>query len=211
MTTGAERIERRSGRAIVLRGDDVDTDRIIPARFMKSVTFEGIGEHVFEDARITSDGVQKAHPFNERRFAGAELLIVNSNFGCGSSREHAPRALADWGIRGLLGESLAEIFFGNCVAMGIPAVVADHDAIAAIMDSVELDPSQPVTIDLSSMRVTSRTGSIPVRMPKGARLQLLDGSWDAMRTLLEVRDQIVADIARLPYVRGFSASHGSLS
>ncbi|MFQ5696713.1 MAG: 3-isopropylmalate dehydratase small subunit [Myxococcota bacterium] len=200
---GPEPIERRSGRAIVVRGDDIDTDRIIPARFMKSVTFESIGEHAFEDARFTSDGTPKAHPFNEARFEAAEILVVNRNFGCGSSREHAPRALADWGIRGLIGESFAEIFFGNCVAMGIPAVVADHDAVAALMDSVELDPSQPVTIDLSTLRVTSRAGSIPVRMPEGARRQLVDGSWDAMRTLLGVRDEILEKAARLPYVRGF--------
>jgi 3-isopropylmalate/(R)-2-methylmalate dehydratase small subunit len=198
-----ERIERRSGRAVVVRGDDLDTDRIIPARYMKEITFEGIGRHVFADERFTVDGTPKGHPFDDRRFAGASILLVNRNFGCGSSREHAPQALRDWGIRALVGESFAEIFFGNCVALGLPALTAARDQVAALMDSVELDPAQEVAVDLVALRVSSRVGSIPVRIPEGARRQLLEGTWDATRSLLVAREAIRATAARLPYFRAF--------
>ena len=124
------------GRGIVVRGNDIDTDRIIPARYLANVTFAGLEDGVFRDARFTADGQPKDHPFNERRFAGASVLVVNRNFGCGSSREHAPQALARWGIRALVGESFAEIFFGNCTALGIPAVCASAADVAALMDAV---------------------------------------------------------------------------
>ena len=202
-----EKIERRSGRGIVVRGDDIDTDRIIPARYMKAITFEGIGEHVFADARFTTDGEAKDHAFNEERYAGASILVANRNFGCGSSREHSPQALRGWGIRALVGESFAEIFFGNCTAMGIPAVTASHDDIARLMDAVELDPAQELTVDLAAKRVHSRAGAIEVeiqvRIPDGARQQLLEGTWDATRTLLLARDEIRATGAAIPYIRGF--------
>jgi 3-isopropylmalate/(R)-2-methylmalate dehydratase small subunit len=198
-----ERIERRTGRGIVVRGDDIDTDRIIPARFMKVVTFEGIGEHVFADARFTVDGEAKDHPFNEERFAGAAILVVNRNFGCGSSREHAPQALLGWGIRAVVGESFAEIFFGNCTALGIPAVMAEHDDVARLMDAIELDPEQEVSVDLEAMNVHSRAGTISIDMPRGALQQLREGSWDATRTLLVARDEIRATAGRIPYIQGF--------
>jgi 3-isopropylmalate/(R)-2-methylmalate dehydratase small subunit len=203
VSAAIERVERREGRAVVVRGDDIDTDRIIPARYMVTVTFQGLERHVFADARFTTDGTPKSHPMNERRFAGASILVVNRNFGCGSSREHAPQALARWGIRALAGESFAEIFFGNCVAMGIPAVTASREQIAALMDSVELDPAQEVAIDLQAMTLSSRAGTIPVRMPEGARQQLLSGAWDATRTLLQATDQIRRTAQQLPYVAGF--------
>jgi 3-isopropylmalate/(R)-2-methylmalate dehydratase small subunit len=199
----AEQIAARRGRGVVVRGNDVDTDQIIPARYMTSIRFAGLEEFVFRDVRFNADGEPKGHPFDDRRFRGASILVVNQNFGCGSSREHAPQALQRWGIQALVGESFAEIFFGNCVALGIIAVTALRDDVARLMDAVELDPAQEVQIDLEKQLVTWRGGSAPVRMPDGARKQLLDGSWDAMRTLLEGREQILAKVAALPYTRGF--------
>lgn len=198
-----ERIERRSGRGIVIRGDDIDTDQILPARFMRSITFEGLENHAFADARHTVEGTPKDHPLNEKRYEGASILVVNRNFGCGSSREHAPRALLRWGIRAVLGESLAEIFFGNCIAMGLPAATASRADIAALMDSIEIDPSQQLTVDWLSRTATSRAGTLPIQIPEGMRRQLIDGVWDAMHTLLLARDEIRQTADRLPYFRGF--------
>ena len=198
-----ERIERRSGRGIVVRGDDIDTDQIIPARYMRSITFSGLEEHVFTDARRDADDIPKDHPFNEERFRGASILVVNRNFGCGSSREHAPQALMRWGMRALVGQSFAEIFLGNCVAMGLVAATAARDDVAALMDAIELDPTQEVTLDLVAMTVSSRAGTARIMLPEGARRQLLDGSWDATRTLLVEPDAIRETAARLPYLAGF--------
>jgi len=199
----AERVAARRGRGVVVRGNDVDTDQIIPARYMTSIRFAGLEEFVFRDVRFNSDGEPKGHPFDDRRFRGASILVVNQNFGCGSSREHAPQALQRWGIQALVAESFAEIFFGNCIALGILAVTAKRDDVARLMDAVELDPAQELVIDLEKQVVTWRGGSAPVHMPDGARGQLLDGSWDAMRTLLEARAQTLAKVAALPYVKGF--------
>ena len=198
-----ERIERCRGRGIVVRGDDIDTDQIIPARYMRSITFSGLEEHVFADARRTADNTPKDHPFNRECFAGASILVVNRNFGCGSSREHAPQALMRWGIRVLVGESFAEIFLGNCVAMGVVAATAACDDVAALMDAIELDPTQEVTLDLVAMTVSSRAGRAAISLPESARRQLLDGSWDATRTLLLEPDAIRETAARLPYLAGF--------
>lgn len=197
------KVERRSGTGVVVRGDDIDTDRIIPARYMKSITFAGLEDHVFADARFTQDGTPKDHPFNEGRFQGASILIVNRNFGCGSSREHAPQALHRWGIQAVIGESFAEIFFGNCTAMGVPAVCASREDVARLMDSVELDPAQEISVDLHTGTVSARVGTFPARIPEGSRRQLLEGTWDAVRTLLQARDAIRGTAAALPYLSGF--------
>jgi 3-isopropylmalate/(R)-2-methylmalate dehydratase small subunit len=199
----AERVTARRGRGVVVRGNDIDTDQIIPARYMTSIRFAGLEEFVFRDSRFTSDGVPKGHPFDDRRFRGAEILVVNQNFGCGSSREHAPQALSRWGIRAIVGESFAEIFFGNCTALGIPAVTASKADVAKLMDAVELDPSQEIAIDLAARQVTWRGGNAAIKLPEGSREQLMDGSWDAMRSLLEAREQVLAKAASLPYVKGF--------
>ncbi len=191
------------GCGIVVRGNDIDTDRIIPARYLAAVTFAGLEDGVFVDARYTPDGSEKDHPFNERRFADASILVVNLNFGCGSSREHAPQALMRWGIRLLVGESFGEIFLGNCTALGVPAVTAAPDDVGALMDAIELDPSQEVAVDLEAMTASSRAGTIAITMPEGARRQLLDGSWNAVQTLLSARDEIAATAERIPYLRGF--------
>ena len=188
-----------SGRAHVY-GDDIDTDRIIPARFLRAVTFDGLGEHAFEDDRIQAKG---DHPFDDERFAGASILIVGANFGCGSSREHAPQALMRWGFRAFIGESFAEIFAGNCTALGLPYVTLDTDDLAALMDAVVLDPEQQVVVDLEARTVTSRTGTVAAKLPDGVRRQLLEGSWNATHVLLDAGDAIEATAARIPYLADF--------
>jgi 3-isopropylmalate/(R)-2-methylmalate dehydratase small subunit len=195
------RVERVSGRACVLRGDDIDTDRIIPARFLRCVTFDGLGEHAFEDDRRQAKG---DHPLDVRRFAGAEILVVGRNFGCGSSREHAPQALMRHGFRAFVGASFAEIFFGNCTAMGLPCVTLEPADLARLMDAVEADPAQQVVVDLALRSVSCRAGTFPAGIPDGVRGQLLEGSWNATSVLLEAGDAIDACARRLPYVAGFA-------
>ncbi len=195
-----EALERVAGRGCVLRGDDIDTDRIIPARFLRCVTFEGLGEHAFEDDREQAKG---DHPLDDARFRGAAILIVGHNFGCGSSREHAPQALMRAGYRAFVGASFAEIFAGNCTALGLPCVtLADADR-AALMESVELDPEQEVVVDLAAARVTCRAGSFAATIPEGARSQLLEGTWDATGVLLEAGDAIETTARQIPYLAKF--------
>lgn len=198
--SAVEPLERVAGRACVLRGDDIDTDRIIPARYLRCVTFEGLGEHAFEDDREQAKG---NHPLDDERFRGAAILVVGQNFGCGSSREHAPQALARAGYRGFVGGSFAEIFAGNCTAMGLPCVTLAGADLSALMESVELDPEQEVVIDLAAGTVTSRAGTAPAGVPEGSRRQLLEGTWDATGVLLEAGDAIESTADRLPYVGDF--------
>ncbi len=197
--TGIDRVE---GRACVLRGDDIDTDRIIPARFLRAVTFDGLGEHAFEDDRIQAKG---DHPLDDERFAGASILVVGANFGCGSSREHAPQALLRAGFRAFIGESFAEIFAGNCTALGLPHVTLDADDLAALMDSVVLDPEQQVVVDLEARTVISRAGTVAAKLPDGVRRQLIEGSWNATRELLDAGDAIEATAARIPYLADYTS------
>ena len=196
------RVTRVEGRGCVLRGDDIDTDRIIPARFLRCVTFDGIGAHAFEDDRRQAKG---NHPLDDPRFAGAKILIVGRNFGCGSSREHAPQALWRFGFQAFVGESFAEIFFGNCVALGLPCVTLPRPELERLMESVDLDPQQPLVLDLEKGTLTSKLGAQAIAMPEGARRQLLEGSWDATAVLLGAGDAIEATAARLPYVGGYAA------
>ena len=194
------KVTRVDGRGCVLRGADIDTDRIIPARYLRCVTFDGLGEHAFEDDRKQAKG---NHALDDDRFAGARILVVGRNFGCGSSREHAPQALMRWGFGAVVGESFAEIFFGNCVALGLPAVTLASAELERLMDAVELDPAQELVLDLTAGTLTSRVGVQKIAMPDGARRQLLEGNWDATAVLLEARDAVQATAARLPYVGGF--------
>jgi len=194
-------LTRVIGRGCVLRGDDIDTDRIIPARYLRAITFEGLGVHAFEDDRKQAKG---DHPLDQERYGGSAILIVGQNFGCGSSREHAPQALRRWGFRGFVGGSFAEIFFGNCVAMGVPCAALSPADLARLMDSVELDPQQEIVLDLEACSVTSRAGTMRVEIPEGARHQLLEGTWNATAVLLDAGPAIEAAAARLPYVRGFA-------
>jgi 3-isopropylmalate/(R)-2-methylmalate dehydratase small subunit len=191
------KIERVEGRGCVVRGDDVDTDRIIPARFMKEVTFDTMGEHAFEDARKDAKG---EHPLDQERFQGSSILVVGQNFGCGSSREHAPQALMRFGFNAFIGGSFAEIFFGNCTALGLPCVTLSSEDLSTVMDSIELDPAQNVEIDVQASKVRCRAGEFDAGIPAGTRKMLLEGSWDATRVLLDAGDLIEQTAERLPYV-----------
>ncbi len=201
---GLARIDRVSGRAVPVDGDDIDTDRIIPARFMKGITFEGLENHVFEDVRVGPDGQALGHPFDDPRHQGASVLIVDRNFGCGSSREHAPQSLQRWGIRALVGESFAEIFFGNCTTLGMPAVTLAREDLSQLKALVKEEPRAEVIVDLAQQVVICRDRRFPARMPEGARKQLAEGTWDATRTLLVATPEIRATATRLPYVAGFA-------
>jgi 3-isopropylmalate/(R)-2-methylmalate dehydratase small subunit len=189
-----------SGRALPLREDDVDTDRIIPARYMKGVSFEGLGDYAFRDARFDESGKPKKHPFNESRFAGASILVVNRNFGCGSSREHAPQALARAGIAALVGESFAEIFAGNCVSLGLPAVKVSMEDARELQDLIEADPSLRVEIDLEARQVRAGGERFALSMPESHRKALVTGLWDSTAELLPGLDAARAMSAKLPYL-----------
>jgi 3-isopropylmalate/(R)-2-methylmalate dehydratase small subunit len=196
-----EAIREVSGTALPLPGDNIDTDRIIPARFLKSVSFEGLERHLFEDDRAQVDAQGgELHPFSDPRYARAAILVVNANFGCGSSREHAPQAIRRRGIGAVVGESFSEIFFGNSVALGLPCVTAAPDAVDALIQMVTRDPALTVSVDLSELRVTAGTHRFPITMPAGARDSFLDGSWDATGLLLDRYEEVEAVAARLPYV-----------
>lgn len=191
-------IKTITGRGVVVRGADIDTDRIIPARFLRTVTFDNLGAHAFADDRVASD-----HPFDQAHFQGASILLANANFGCGSSREHAPQALMRWGIKGFVAESFAEIFFGNCIAMGLPCVRVAAGDMSALMAAVESDPAQEVTIDLTARQVRWAGGAVAAEMADGPREQFLKGSWDSLGQLLAAGDQIESTTRKLPYVAGF--------
>jgi 3-isopropylmalate/(R)-2-methylmalate dehydratase small subunit len=193
-------IESVAGHGCVLRGDDIDTDRIIPARFMKVVTFDSVGEHAFEDDRLAAKG---NHSLDDDRYAGASILVVGKNFGCGSSREHAPQALMRFGFNGFIGGSFAEIFAGNCTALGLVCVTLAESDLENLMGSVELDPEQEIRIDVEARTVTSRSGTAACAMPDGTRQQLLEGSWDATGMLLAGADEVSKTAQALPYVAGF--------
>ena len=184
------KITKASGTAVPIRGNDIDTDRIIPARYLKEVTFARMGEYPFFDERFDAAGKKKDHPFNDPEYKGASLLFVNKNFGCGSSREHAPQALMRFGFKAFVGGSFAEIFAGNCTSLGLPCVTLPADQLMRLMDSVELDPGQRVKIDLRERTVTSRAGSMTAGIPDGVRMQLMEGTWDATRVLLEAGEAI---------------------
>jgi len=173
-----------AGRAVPVTGNDIDTDRIIPARYLKEITFFRLGEYPFFDERFHADGRTRAHAFNEPRFLGAAILLANANFGCGSSREHAPQALMRWGIRAIVAESYGEIFANNCVMLGIPAVVASRGDVAVLQRLAEHDPEAGFVVDLDAMTVTAGNIGIALTMPASHRKSLLDGTWDTTGMLL---------------------------
>jgi len=187
------------GRGIPLPGNDIDTDRIIPARYLKSVTFDGLGEHVFGDERKA----MPEHPFNRPQFQGASVLIAGQNFGCGSSREHAPQALQHWGIAGIVAGSYGEIFFGNCTANGIPCLVVEPADLEWLLHEVERHPGPAVELDLERQEVRFMGRTMRAGIPEGARHQLVSGSWNAMGVLLDAGEAIERTARALPYVSGF--------
>ena len=187
------------GRGIPLSGNDIDTDRIIPARFLKSVTFEGLEQHVFADDRVQAPD----HPFNEDRYQGASILVVGLNFGCGSSREHAPEALKRWGIRGIVGGSFAEIFFGNATALGVPCLAVAPKDVEWLMGAVAHQPEREIVLDVEAERVRLGDRTIPARLPEAARKQLLTGTWNATAVLLEAGEEIARVAQGLPYLSGY--------
>jgi 3-isopropylmalate/(R)-2-methylmalate dehydratase small subunit len=193
-----ERVREVRGTGFPVRGDDIDTDRIIPARFLKSISFEGLEAHLFEDDRQQLD----THPASNPAYRSAAVMLVNANFGCGSSREHAPQAIRRRGIRAVLGQSFSEIFFGNALVLGMPCPTASPETLHALMSLVETDPSTEIVVDLSSMRVTANGRAYDLSLPPAAREAFLDGSWDATGLLLERFDEVEAVAARLPYVTG---------
>ncbi len=191
-----------TGRAIFIPGADIDTDRIIPARFMKCVTFDGLGEFAFYDVRFNSEtGEKTEHPLNDPRFSKASILVAGVNFGCGSSREHAPQSLRKYGFNGIIAESFAEIFYGNSTTLAMPCVMASATDIVAIRDAVEADPTVEVTIDVKDLKVRTSSGlDIPVTMPDSAREALLSGRWDPIQELLDNDKAIDAKAAELHYI-----------
>lgn len=193
------RITAIAGRALVLRGDDIDTDRIMPARFLRAVSFDGLEQHLFADDRAAAAGRGAAHPLDAAGEAGSAVLIVNRNFGCGSSREHAPQAIARWGFRAIVGESFAEIFFSNATALGMPCVTAAHDVVSAAMSAIEREPGTSVTVNLVTLTVRAGAESWPCAMPASAREAFLSGTWDATALLTMDFDAVRAVAARLPY------------
>lgn len=192
-------IDRIEGTGIPVRGDNIDTDRIIPARFLKAITFDGLGDHVFEDDRAA----MADHPFSNPAYAGARILLVNENFGSGSSREHAPQALKRWGIDACVGESFAEIFRGNSLAIGLACVTAPRDVIGGLMTRVEAAPATPLALSLAERVLDADGERVAVGVEDQVRDALLSGTWDATGLLLDDFDVVRGVASRVPYIRGF--------
>ena len=194
-------VQNVSGTALIIQGEDIDTDRIIPARFLKCVSFDALGDQVFADDRLELAG---EHPIDQGRFKGASILIVNGNFGCGSSREHAPQALMRWGIRAVVGVSFAEIFFGNCLALGIPCASASPDQILAIQAAVNGDATRHWPLDLEEMTLASDQEQWGVTIEAGPRDMLRSGRWDATSQLLDNSAKVNALMDGIPYLNNFA-------
>lgn len=199
-----ERIVRVEGRGLPLRGNDIDTDRIIPARFLRSVSFEGLETHLFEDDIAQTRAHGATHAIEDPRFANATVLIVNRNFGCGSSREHAPQAIRRRGFRAVVGESFSEIFFGNSVALGLPCVTASPADVERLQRIVEEHPDLEIAIDLDSLALRGGELRMTIGLPPAARESFVDGSWDATGLLLDRYDDVDRTMARIPYVSGWA-------
>ena len=198
-----EKITQVKGRGVYVPGNDIDTDRIIPARFMKCVTFDGLGEYLFYDVRKNEDGSDKVHPLNEEKHKGATILLSGANFGCGSSREHAPQALHKYGFRAIIAENFAEIFFGNSTTLGIPCASAKREDIQKIAQAIEENPEVEITVDIEKQEVRYGSQSIPVFFRESARDALINGRWDAIGELLEGKplvENMIKDNPALAYL-----------
>lgn len=195
-----EKITQVSGKAVFVPGNDIDTDRIIPARFMKCVTFDGLGEFLFYDVRHTPEGVPTGHPIDKPEHKGAKILLSGANFGCGSSREHAPQAIHKAGFRAVVAENFAEIFFGNSTTLGIPCVNASREDIAKVAAAIEKNPELEVVVDVEKLEVRFGDESIKVTQRDSARDALVNGRWDAIGELLDGKPQVLETAAKLPYL-----------
>jgi 3-isopropylmalate/(R)-2-methylmalate dehydratase small subunit len=195
-----EKISSVTGRGVYVPGNDIDTDRIIPARFMKCVTFDGLGEFLFFDVRKNADGSDKAHPLNEARFKGATVLLSGANFGCGSSREHAPQAIQKYGFKAVIAENFAEIFFGNCTTLGIPCACASREDIAKVAAAIERDPATEVVVDVAKQEIRFGGQSVKASIREAARDALVNGRWDAIGELLDGAAAVKAKSAGLSYL-----------
>ncbi len=195
------------GTALPLPGEDIDTDQIIPARFMRVVTFEGIEQYAFYDLRYDSDGKKKDHPFNDSKYSKASILLVGNNFGCGSSREHAPQTIMRSGIKAIIGLSFAEIFAGNCNALGLPVLTTTPAIIASLMETVQLNPSTIFNIDIEQSTLSIKhLDTIALSIPRTMRATFLTGTWDSTITLLKNKDHIAETYQRIPYISRFTQS-----
>ncbi|MFC4552491.1 MULTISPECIES: 3-isopropylmalate dehydratase small subunit [Halorussus] len=200
MNDDIETVEHVAGAGVPVRGNDIDTDQIIPARFMKVVTFDGLGQFAFHDQRFDDEDEPKDHPFNEDQFRDASVLVVNANFGCGSSREHAPQALKRWGIDAVVGESFAEIFAGNCLALGVPTVTADQEDIEALQDYVDDNPDAEIEVDVADETVRYDDTEIDATVDDAQRKALVEGVWDTTALLKSNAEAVAETAAELPYV-----------
>jgi len=198
------KIVKVSGTAMPMRGNDIDTDRVIPARYLKEVTFARMGDYPFFDERFDASGKKKDHPFNDPEYQGASVLFVNKNFGCGSSREHAPQALYRFGIKVIVGESFAAIFAGNCTMMGLPTVTATHDEVALMMKTVEENPKTKFTVDIERKTISFDDKRIAIDLPETYRSALTSGCWDSTALLRANLDQVKKTASKLPYIGGFA-------
>jgi len=198
------KVTKVSGTAVAIRGNDIDTDRIIPARYLKEVTFARMGSYPFFDERFDAEGKQKPHPLNDVKYKGASILFVNKNFGCGSSREHAPQALYRFGIQAIVGESFAAIFAGNCTIMGVPAVTVSHEQVELMMKTVEQNPQTWFTVDIENKKITFGETQIATDLPETSRSALTSGSWDSTAMLRGNLDQVKKTASRLPYMNRFA-------
>jgi len=194
------KITQVTGRAVCVPGNDIDTDRIIPARFMKCVSFDGLGEFLFYDVRKNEDGSNKQHPLNEPRFQGATILLSGANFGCGSSREHAPQAIQKYGFRAVIAENYAEIFFGNSTTLGMPCVCASREDIAKVAAAVEVNPQLEVVVDVAAQEVRFGGQTIKTTQRESARDALINGRWDSIGELLDGKEAVASLTKKLPYL-----------
>ena len=195
-----EKITQVTGRGVFVPGNDIDTDRIIPARFMKCVTFDGLGEFLFFDVRKNADGTDKPHPLNDPRFKGATVLLSGANFGCGSSREHAPQAIQKYGFKAIIAENFAEIFFGNCTTLGMPCATASREDIAKIAAAIEKNPQMEIVVDVAKQEVRFGGQVVKADVRPAARDALVNGRWDAIGELLDGMPAMQATAAKLPYL-----------
>lgn len=191
-----------TGTGIPIRGNDIDTDQIIPARYLKAITFDGLGEYAFFDQRFTDDGTETDHPFNADGFQDGSVLVVNANFGCGSSREHAPQALMRWGIDAIVGESFAEIFAGNCLALGIPTVPIGHEAVDSLQSWIESNPTGEITVNVAAETVQYNQTVIDADVDDAQRKALVDGIWDTATVLRSNPVAVRQTASSLPYING---------